>query len=150
MHSEIHPEKEIFSLCDKVREISYAIHVYLGHGYLEKIYENALVHRLRKAGLSVEQQVSIGVSDEDGTHLGDHVVDILVEKSIIIELKSVKSISSEHVAQLIGYLKAMRIEHGLLINFGSYKFEMRKLAFSPSSNVPPYQSLSSLCSFAAK
>jgi GxxExxY protein len=62
---------EINDLCDKVRKTAYAIHVYHGHGHLEKIYENALVHRLRKVGLSVGKQVTLQVRDEDGTVLGD-------------------------------------------------------------------------------
>jgi GxxExxY protein len=59
--------KSIHQFCDIVRETAYAIHVYHAHGHLEKIYENALVHRLRKAGLTIEQQVPLKVLDEDGT-----------------------------------------------------------------------------------
>lgn len=113
-------------MVDQVREIAYAIHVYLGHGHLEKVYENALVHRLRKAGYQVRQQASITVYDEDGTTIGEYYADLLVEDRLIIELKTAKSIAPEHEAQILGYLKATRIEHGLLINFGAYKFQIRK------------------------
>jgi GxxExxY protein len=122
--------KTIFELCDLVRETAYAIHVYHGHGHLEKVYENALTHRLRKLGLRVEQQHPITVYDEDGTIIGEYFADLLIEGELIIELKAAKSISSENIAQLLGYLKSTRIEHGLLINFGSYRFEIKKFALS--------------------
>ena len=109
----------IKTLCDQVREISYAIHVYHGHGHLEKVYENALAHRLRKAGLSAKQQHPIQVFDEDGTLIGDYFADLLVEDRLIIELKTAKTLGPDHEAQIMGYLKSSRIEHGLLINFGS-------------------------------
>ena len=118
--------KTIKELCDRVREISYAIHVYHGHGHLEKIYENALVHRLRLAGIEVKQQYPLTVYDEDGTVLGEYTADLLVENCLIVELKACRAIAGEHVAQTIGYLKAARVGHGLLINFGTYKFEIKK------------------------
>ncbi|NWF81131.1 MAG: GxxExxY protein [Chloroflexi bacterium] len=118
--------RTIYQLCDIVRETAYAIHVYHGHGHLEKVYENALVHRLRKLGLHVNQQHPIRVFDEDGTVIGDLVADLLVEETLIVELKAVRTLAPEHVAQLLGYLKSTRIEHGLLINFGAFKFEIKK------------------------
>ena len=118
--------KTINELCDVVRETAYAIHVYHGHGHLEKVYENALAHRLRKAGLEVKQQPPIKVLDEDGTVIGEFNADLLVENQLLVELKAAKSLADEHVAQLLGYLKSTRLEHGLLTNFGSYKFEIRK------------------------
>jgi GxxExxY protein len=118
--------KTIHELCDIVRETSYAIHVYHGHGHLEKIYENALIHRLRKAGLKVEAQASLEVFDEDGTLLGDYFADVLVEDDLLVALKACKALADEHTAQLLGYLKSARRLHGLLINFGSYKFEIKK------------------------
>ena len=121
---------EIKALCDKVRETSYAIHEYHGHGHLEKVYENALAHRLRKTGLRVQQQHAIKVHDEDGTLIGDYVADLLIEEELIVELKTVKKLASEHEAQVLGYLKSARLEHGLLVNFGSYKFEIRKYIWS--------------------
>ena len=122
--------KDIKSLSDQVRQTAYDIHVYHGHGHLEKVYENALAHRLRKAGLDVKQQHPIKVYDEDGTLIGDYLADLLVEEELIVELKTAKALAPEHEAQTLGYLKSARLEHGLLINFGSYKFEMRKFAWS--------------------
>ena len=121
---------DIFSLCDRVRQTSYDIHLYHGHGHLEKIYENALVNRLRKAGIRVEQQYPIQVFDEDGTLLGEFVADLLIEGELVVELKAVKSLAAEHIAQLLGYLKSSQKEHGLLINFGSHRFEINKYALS--------------------
>jgi len=118
--------KTIHELCDFVRETAYAIHLYHGHGHLEKIYENALVHRLRKAGLKADPQVPLSVFDEDGTLLGEYFSDVLVNDALLVELKACKSLADEHIAQLLGYLKSARRHHGLLINFGSYKFEIRK------------------------
>ena len=118
--------KTINELADVVRETSHAIHTYHAHGHLEKIYENALAHRLSKFGLKVVQQAPIKVYDEDGFPLGDYFADLLVEDRLIVELKCAKQIADEHIAQILGYLKSARIDHGLLINFGSYRFEIRK------------------------
>ncbi len=116
----------INDLCDIVRKTGYAIHIYHGHGHLEKVYENALVHRLRKHGLDAKQRHPIQVTDEDGTVIGDYYADLLVEGRLIVELKAVKSLAAEHTAQLLGYLKSTGTEHGLLVNFGSYRFEIKK------------------------
>lgn len=121
---------DIKTLCDQIRQIAFQIHQYLGYGHLEKVYENALAHRLRKAGLRVEQQHPIKVFDEDGTLIGDYIADLFVEAGLIIELKAASSLSQEHQAQILGYLKASRIEHGLLINFGASKFEIRKFIWN--------------------
>jgi GxxExxY protein len=121
--------QDIKLLCDKVRQIAYDVHTYHGHGHLEKVYENALSHRLRKAGLEVQQQYPIKVYDEDGTIIGDYLADLLIGAQLIIELKTAKTLAPEHEAQILGYLKSARLEHGLLISFGSYKFEIRKFAW---------------------
>ena len=121
-------DNNIRLLCEQVRQTAYEIHVYHGHGYLEKIYENALAHRLRKQGLIVEQQHPINVYDEDGTLLGDYSADLWIAGRLIVELKAARSLAPEHEAQVLGYLKGARVEHGLLINFGSYRFEIRKFA----------------------
>ena len=116
-------------ICDKLRQIAYDLHVYLGVGYLEKVYENGLAHRLSKAGMKVQSQVPIQVVDEDGFVIGEYVADMVVD-GIIIELKSVSTLLQIHIAQLLNYMKAMKLEHGLLINFGSEKFQCKKVAKS--------------------
>jgi len=123
-------QDEIFLLCDQIRETSFSLHRYLRHGRLEKVYENGLAHRLRKAGFYVEQQHPLKVFDEDGTILGDYFADLLVEKELIVELKASKALANEYVAQLLGYLRACRIEHGLLINFGASRLQIKKYALS--------------------
>jgi GxxExxY protein len=137
---------EISSLCDQVRETAYAIHVFHGHGHLEKVYENALAHRLRKAGLEVRQQHPIQVFAEDGTLIGEYIADLLVAGHLVVELKATKTLAPEHEAQLLGYLASARIEHGLLINFGSYKFQIRKFARSGGDRRDRIGSLSPLLS----
>ncbi|MCP4375075.1 MAG: GxxExxY protein [bacterium] len=128
---------EIMSLCDQVRETAYAIHVYHGNGYLEKVYENALVNRLRKEGVSVKQQYPIRIKDEDGVVIGEYVADVMVNDCLLVELKACKAITNEHKAQVLHYLKATGISHGLLINFGSYRFEIKKFIETQSPrNVP--------------
>lgn len=122
----------INELCDIVRETSFSVHQYHRNGHLEKVYENALVHRLRKNGLQVKQQFPLTVFDEDGTVLGEYFADLFVEDCLIVELKAVSSISNEHVAQLLGYLKSSRIETGLLINFGASKLYVKKFLMTQS------------------
>ena len=96
--------EDIMKLCDVVRETGFAIHRYHKHGHLEKVYENALAHRLRKLGLDVKQQPPLKVYDEDGTLIGDYHADLLVDNRLIIELKAAKALADEHVAQILGYL----------------------------------------------
>jgi len=129
--------KEIQTLCGHVRQTAYDIHVYHGHGHLEKVYENALVHRLRNAGIDAKQQHPIQVVDEDGTLLGDYLADVFVDEKLIVELKTSRNIAPEHEAQILGYLKSARIEHGLLINFGSYRFQIRKFAWGGKPRSEP-------------
>ena len=120
-------EKEILELCDKVRQTAFDLHAFLRHGHLEKVYENGLAHRLHEAGMKVEQQYPLKVYDEDGTVLGDYFADLFVEDELIVELKACKALANEHMAQVLGYLRASGQRHALLINFGSPKIEMKKL-----------------------
>ena len=90
------------------------------------MYENALVHRLRKQGIKVLQQQPLVVYDEDGTVLGEYYADLFIEDCLIVELKAVRAIADEHVAQILGYLKSSRIETGLLVNFGGSKLSIKK------------------------
>jgi len=116
----------ILTLCDSIRETSFEIHKYLRSGFAEKVYENALAHRLRKKGLEIEQQQQMRVFDEDGTLLGLLTADLFVEKQLICEIKSCSALINAHTAQLLGYLRGAKIEHGLLINFGAPKLEIKK------------------------
>ena len=114
-------------ICDVIRQTAYDVHVHFGVGYLEKVYENALAHRLTLKGLSVEQQIPVKVHDVDGVVVGDYVVDLMVD-GVIVELKAVESLHPVHFAQTLNYLKATGIKYAMLINFGSSRFQCRKLA----------------------
>jgi GxxExxY protein len=103
--------KDIMELSDEVRQTAFAIHCYHKNGHLEKVYENALAHRLRKSGLDVKQQHPLNVYDEDGTLIGEYYADMLVDNRLIVELKAAKTLADEHTAQVLGYLRASRIEH---------------------------------------
>ena len=104
-------------LTEKIIQCCFKVHNTLGFGFLEKVYENALVIELVKVGLIVKQQHPIQVY-YDGQVVGEYQADILVEHKVILELKSVEHISDIHEIQLKNYLKATGIEVGLLINFG--------------------------------
>ena len=104
-------------LTAKIIDCAYKVHKKLGFGFLESVYQNALMIELSKASLKVEKEQKIQVC-YDGRAVGDFVADFVVEDKIILELKSVKEIHPAHEAQLINYLKATGIEVGLLINFG--------------------------------
>ena len=129
----------IFQLCDQIRETAFALHRHLRHGHVEKVYQNGLHHRLRKQGLAVEKEKQLLVFDEDGTVLGEFFADLFASNQLLVELKAVRSIDDEHIAQLLGYLRAARIEHGLLINFGAPKLQLRKLVLSDSRFTGEYQ-----------
>ena len=89
-------QSQIFQLCATIRETSLATHRFLRHGHVEKIYENSLANRLRKAGLNVQPQHPLAVYDEDGSLLGDFFADLLVENELIVELKAVRQLVDEH------------------------------------------------------
>jgi GxxExxY protein len=105
---------------------AYAVGNTLGPGFLEKVYENALVHELRKAGLHAEQQVPIDVW-YDGVVVGNYVADVLVERSVVVEVKAVKAFEDVHFAQCLNYLKATELPICLLINFGAPKVQIKRL-----------------------
>jgi len=114
-------------LVDMVRQTGYETHVYFKNGFLEKVYENALARRLRVQGLAVSQQHALTVYDEDGSIVGEYLADLLVEDCLIVELKAVRALNDMHTAQVLSYLKTSRLKHGMRLNFGAPKFEVRKL-----------------------
>ena len=113
-------------LTQRVIGSAFTVYNTLGYGFLEKVYENALVHELRKAGLHITQQKPFPVF-YDGINVGDYVADLLVGESLLVELKSAKAIDDSHIAQCLNYLKAARLRHGLLLNFGPQRVEIRRL-----------------------
>jgi len=106
---------------------AYEVATTLGHGFLEKVYENALAHRLRKAGLDAVQQHPINVYF-DGIVVGEFCADILVDNALIVELKSVKELADVHTAQCLNYSKATGLKTCLLINFGKPRIDIKRLS----------------------
>jgi GxxExxY protein len=98
----------------------------LGTGFLEKVYENALLHELRKAGLAVSRQHRTVVR-YDGIVVGDYAVDLLVEHIVLVELKVAKAIDEIHRAQCLNYLKATGLRLCLLLNFGNTHLEIKRV-----------------------
>lgn len=138
----------VFELTDVVRETGFRIHRFLGPGHLEKIYERSLMNRLRKMGFKVEKQKMLKVYDEDGTELGEFYADLVVNDVLILELKAAKEIADEHVAQLLGYLRASGIEHGAIVNFGGAKFQIRKLGMKDIPGMTRFRKITQvICSF---
>jgi len=115
------------TLTESIIGTFFEIYNELGHGFLESVYENSLAIALREKGFEVRQQIAIPVHFR-GKLVGDFVADIIVDRSVLLELKSARTIDAAHVAQLLNYLKATDIEVGLLLNFG-HKPEFKRLAF---------------------
>ena len=113
-------------LTGKILEASFEVVKELGAGFLEGVYQNALLIALSQKGIKVEAQVPLMVRFR-GEVIGEYFADLLVERKVIVELKAVKALAPEHQAQLINYLKATGIEVGLLINFGRPRHEYRRL-----------------------
>ena len=104
-------------LTEKIINCAFEVHNLLGSGFLEKVYENALLVELKRKGLKAESQYGLTVFYKEST-VGEYLADIVVEDKIILELKALDKISDIHELQLKNYLKATGIELGLLINFG--------------------------------
>jgi GxxExxY protein len=98
----------------------------LGAGFLEKVYENALAHELRKAGLAVSQQSGATIT-YDTTVVGEYFVDLLVEDAVLVELKTVKALDEAHRLQYVNYLKATGLHLCLLLNFGNPRLEIKRV-----------------------
>lgn len=112
-------------LTGKILEACFEVSNELGVGFLESVYEKALLIALRQKGLSVENQVALKVNFR-GITIGDFYADLLVENKIIIELKAVNALLNEHFAQILNYLKATEKEVGFIVNFGKSKLEYRR------------------------
>ena len=117
---------DVNKICDEVREAGFGLHRFLGPGFREKVYERGMIHRLRKAGLLVRVQPSVMIHDEDGTELIEETMDLIVEDVLIVEFKAVRETSSADIAQLLGYLKATKFRHGVIVNFGAPTFCIKK------------------------
>jgi GxxExxY protein len=114
-------------LTEKIIGCAYKVGNTLGCGFLEKVYENALAHELQKAGVRAAQQLPIKVH-YDGVVVGDFFGDLLVEGTVLIELKAVKAFEDIHFAQCLNYLKATGYKICLLVNFGATRVQLKRIA----------------------
>ncbi|MEZ4600797.1 MAG: GxxExxY protein [Syntrophotaleaceae bacterium] len=122
----VRDEAFLNSITEQIIGCAYRVANTLGPGFLEKVYENALYHEVKKSGLIVERQHPINVF-YDGVIVGEFFADLLVEKEVIVELKAVKALDASHFAQGMNYLKGTGKKICLLINFGSEKVEIRRI-----------------------
>jgi GxxExxY protein len=119
-------ERRLNEISERVIGGAYTISNVLGAGFLERVYENALAHELRKSGLLVHQQQAIAVK-YDGIIVGEYVVDMLVEREVLVELKAAKVLDDVHAAQCLNYLKATGLRLCLLMNFGRPRVEVKRI-----------------------
>ncbi|CAN5831150.1 GxxExxY protein [soil metagenome] len=110
----------------KIVGLAMQVHTELGYGFLEKVYENSLMILLKENGIKAEQQVPIKVTFH-GQIVGEYIADILVEDSIILELKAQDKIADIHKSQTLNYLKATKLKLAILLNFGKHKLEYERL-----------------------
>jgi GxxExxY protein len=130
MRTEVYQDdalpKEMNDLTHQIIGAALQVMHVLGYGFLEKVYENALVIQLRRLGLKVQQQVSLRVYFE-GECVGEYVADIMVNDCVIIEMKAVEEIGNAHLAQCLNYLKATNMRVCILMNFGRTKLEWKRV-----------------------
>jgi GxxExxY protein len=119
-------EHRLNEVTERIIKCVYIVANTLGSGFLEKVYENALAHELKKSGFLVEQQKRIQVR-YDGVVVGDYMADLLVQNAVLVELKAVKVLDNIHIAQCLNYLKATGFKVCLLLNFGTPKVQIRRL-----------------------
>jgi len=118
----IEEQPQEYDLCGQVIGAAMKVHSVLGPGFLESVYQNALIWELRKVGLKAEAERPISVY-YDGQIVGAFTADLLVNDSLIVELKAIQSLAKAHEVQLVNYLVATGIDEGLLLNFGAERLE---------------------------
>ncbi|MGA9377392.1 MAG: GxxExxY protein [Phormidium sp.] len=134
MNTDEHRWK-INDITEKIIGRAFQVSNGLGCGFLEKVYENALVHELRKLGLKVHPQYPIKVY-YDGVIVGEFAADLLVENCVLVELKAIKTLTDKEHAQCLNYIKATKLPICLLINFGNPKVEIKRIAGNINPNHP--------------
>ena len=120
---------EINDITYKINGAVFEVNRVLGSGFLEKVYENALLFEIKKQGLKAEKQVPIKVLYKN--HLvGEYIADIFVEKKVVVEIKTVENLDKAHEAQLLNYLKATGLQIGILVNFKHPKAEIKRMVLN--------------------
>ncbi|MFM9912076.1 MAG: GxxExxY protein [Methylophilaceae bacterium] len=117
---------DINQVTEQIIGCAYVVSNTLGSGFLEKVYENSMAIELRKAGLLITQQAPIQV-EYNGIVVGDFFADLVINDCVLVELKAVKALDSNHAAQCMNYLKATGYKICLLINFGTPKIELKRV-----------------------
>ncbi len=117
---------ELNRIAKQIIGCAYAVGKLLKYGYLEKVYEKALVYEIQKSGLKVRQQYGISVGYKDIV-VGEYIADLLVEDCVLVELKTAKTMDGAHLAQCLNYLTATDLRICLLINFGEKGIEFKRL-----------------------
>lgn len=113
-------------LTERIIGAAIEVHRRLGPGFLESVYENALIIELSKRGLAVRDQFEV-IIDYEGVEVGRHRLDLLIEDTIVVELKAIKNLEDIHFAVVRSYLKASGRKHGLLLNFAKVTLEVRRV-----------------------
>jgi GxxExxY protein len=113
-------------ITEQILNAAFEVHNILGCGFLEKVYENALIYELRQRGLKVETQKEIEVVYKK-VKVGTYIADLIVENKVIVELKAVEEIINVHQAQILNYLKSSGYEVGLILNFAKTRLEYKRL-----------------------
>ena len=118
---------ELEELTGKIIGAAIEVHRQLGPGFIESIYENALVHELRKRGLKVEQQFEVPIIYDGNTEDGKHRLDLFIENEIVVDLKAISELLDIHFAIVKSQLRAAKRKHGLLLNFAKVKLEAKRV-----------------------
>jgi GxxExxY protein len=124
-------DSELDKITERIIGCAYTVSNTLGIGFIEKVYENAHFHEMKKEGLQVVQHYPVKVN-YDGVIVGEFYLDMLVNDLVIVELKAVSTLTNEHMAQAFNYLRATGLPACLLINFGQPKIQLRRLYSSPT------------------
>jgi GxxExxY protein len=118
---------KINQITEKIIGCAYTVSNTLGNGFLEKVYENALSHEIKKVGFKVIQQHEVKVY-YDSVEVGKYIADLFVADCVIVEVKAISNLDDSHKAQLLNYLKATGLKVGLLINFGKSRIEIKRVS----------------------
>ena len=123
--NRIEEARDAYDLCGQIIGLAMTVHSTLGSGFLESVYQNALVWEMQKSGFRCEAQKPITVR-YDGQVVGTFAADLLVNDLVIVEVKAIQSLAKPHEVQLVNYLTATGLNEGLLLNFGAERLEFRK------------------------
>ena len=118
--------ESVNQLTEQIIGCAFQVSNELGSGFLEKVYENALVIELRRSGFLIRQQHAITIRYKDAV-VGEYVADILVENSVLLEIKAVRKLDDVHMAQCMNYLRATGLKVCLLLNFGTQRTEVKRI-----------------------